>query len=162
MILKISTDGGSKGNPGPSSIGMVFYIDGKRVFTYREDIGIATNNVAEYTAVIRALEKLKYSRQANHRETGCRMRQKNENLKIPNKILKVEVYSDSRLLVNQVKGLFKVNNARIRELILKIKILEQEIGLSISYHLIPREQNTIADGLVNGRLLATVSQVYQD
>lgn len=139
MILKIFTDGGSKGNPGPSSIGMVFYRDGKRVCTYREDIGIATNNVAEYTAVIRALEKIK---------------DKNENIKNVNEISKIEVYSDSRLLVNQVKGLFKVNNARIREFILQIKILEHEIGLSISYHLIPREQNTIADGLVNGRLLA--------
>lgn len=147
MILKIFTDGGSKGNPGPSSIGMVFYRDGKKVFSYRADIGIGTNNRAEYMAVIGALEKLKV---------------KNEKAIITNEIEKIEVYSDSRLLVNQLKGLFKVKNASIREYILKIKLLEREIGLPISYHLIPREQNTIADGLVNGRLLATVSQVYQD
>lgn len=132
MILKIFTDGGSKGNPGPSSIGMVFYIDGKRVFTYREDIGIGTNNRAEYMAVIRALEQVK-----------------SQKSKIKN-ILRIEFYSDSRLLVNQVKGLFKVKNAAIREYIFKIRMLEQEIGLPISYHLIPREQNTVADDLVQG------------
>lgn len=138
MILSIYTDGGSRGNPGPSSIGMVFYlsadrqdIEGKKIFTHREDIGIATNNIAEYTAVVRALEQVK-----------------SQKLNIKS-ILKIEFYSDSRLLVNQVKGLFKVKNVHIRGCIFKIRILEQEIGLPISYHLIPREQNTVADQLVN-------------
>ena len=134
MTLKIYTDGGSKGNPGQSSIGMVFYFDGKKVFLYREDIGIATNNIAEYTAVIRALEKIK---------------NKKLNIKNVNEISKIELYSDSRLLVNQVQGLFRVKNASIGERIVQIKLLERAIGLTISYHLIPREKNTVADGLVN-------------
>lgn len=133
MTLKIFTDGGSKGNPGPSSIGMVFYLNNKKVFDYREDIGIATNNIAEYRAVIMAMTNVKI--QMSKLKT----------------LDKIEFYSDSKLLVNQVKGLFKVKNAAIRELILKIRILEQEIGLPINYHLIPREQNSVADDLVNGR-----------
>ena len=52
-------------------------------------------------------------------------------------------------MVNQVNGLFKVKNGKIREYILKIRGLEQEISLPISYHLIPREQNAEADRLVN-------------
>lgn len=138
MTLKIFTDGGSKGNPGPSSIGMVFYIDGKEIFKYREDIGIATNNEAEYRAVIKALENVK----APHFAKATRGKQ----------ISKVEFYSDSKLLVNQVNGLYKVKNAKIREFILKIRILEQEIGQEIGYHHIPREKNRVADDLVNNIL----------
>ncbi len=138
MTLKIYTDGGSKGNPGPSSIGMVFYFDGKKVFAHREDIGIGTNNRAEYMAVIGALEQVKSQKS-----------KVNPDLIGVKSISKIEVYSDSRLLVHQVKGLFKVKNASIREFILKMRILEREIGLPISYHLIPREKNTVADGLVN-------------
>lgn len=135
MILKIFTDGGSKGNPGPSSIGMVFYLDGREVLKYREDIGIATNNVAEYMAVIRALEKFK-----------VQSRLGGTNIKAVDKI---EFYSDSKLLVNQVNGLFKVKNAKIREFIFKIRILEQEINTAITYQFVPREKNQVADNLVN-------------
>ena len=132
MILKIFTDGGSKGNPGPSSIGGVFYFDQKKIFDFKKSIGIATNNDAEYQALIEALESVK-------------LLPTTYNLQ-PNKI---EFYSDSRLMVNQVKGLFKVKNGRIREYILKIRGLEQEISLPISYYLVPREQNQEADKLVN-------------
>ena len=62
---------------------------------------------------------------------------------------KVEFYSDSRLMVNQVKGLFKVKNGRIKEYILIIRGLEQEINLPITYNYVPREQNAEADLLVN-------------
>ncbi|MFA6081305.1 MAG: ribonuclease HI family protein [Patescibacteria group bacterium] len=127
MILKIYTDGGSKGNPGPSSIGGVFYLDQKKIFDFKKSIGIATNNDAEYQALIEGLKQT-------------------PNFK---NITKVEFYSDSRLMVNQVKGLFKVKNGRIREYILRIRGLEQEIKLPISYHLVPREQNQEADKLVN-------------
>ena len=125
MILKVYTDGGSRGNPGPSSIGGVGYLNGKRIFEFKKSIGIATNNDAEYQALITALEKVKLH---------------------PNKI---EFYSDSRLMVNQVNGFFKVKNGKIKEYILKIRSLEQEINLPITYHLIPREQNIEADRLVN-------------
>src|SRR3990167_3096046 len=125
MILKIFTDGGSRGNPGPSSIGGVGYIDGKKVFEFNKSIGIATNNDAEYRALINALEIINPKSQ----------------------ITKIEFYSDSRLMVNQVKGLFKVKNGKIKEYILKIRGLEQEINLPITYRLISREQNVEADRL---------------
>jgi len=134
MILKVFTDGGSKGNPGPSSIGGVGYIDSKKVFDFKKSIGIATNNDAEYRALIEALSNIK-----------------NQKSKIKNtyQISKIEFSSDSRLMVNQVKGLFKVKNERIKKYILIIRGLEQEINLPISYHYVPREQNVEADLLVN-------------
>lgn len=130
MVLKVFTDGGSKGNPGPSSIGMVFYLDGKKVFHHHESIGVATNNDAEYTALIRALEFIV----KDHKEKG---------------IEKVQFHSDSSLMVNQVNGLFKVKNGKIKEYILKIRGLEQEAGIPLTYTYVPREQNKEADLLVN-------------
>ena len=128
MILRVYTDGGSKGNPGPASIGMVFYLNGKKVFAHKESIGTATNNDAEYIALIKALEHAtRFTLHVTH----------------------IDCYYDSRLMVNQVNGMFKVKNGKIKEYILKIRGLEQEIKLPISYHLIPREQNSEADRLVN-------------
>lgn len=128
MILKVFTDGGSKGNPGPSSIGGVGYLDGKQVFEFKKSIGIATNNDAEYRALIEALSKI----------TSYKLQ-----------VTRIEFYSDSRLMVNQVKGLFKVKSGKIKEYILIIRGLEQEINLPISYHYVPREENVEADLLVN-------------
>ncbi|EKE14192.1 MAG: ribonuclease H [uncultured bacterium] len=127
MILKVFTDGGSKGNPGPSSIGGVGYLNGEKIFEFKKSIGIATNNDAEYKALIEALK----------------------NIKNIDKISKIEFNSDSRLMVNQVKGLFKVKNGRIKEYILIIRGLEQEINLPINYSYVPREENVEADLLVN-------------
>lgn len=139
MILKIYTDGGSKGNPGPSSIGGVFFLNQKKVFDFKKSIGIATNNDAEYQALIQALEIINLKSQVPNKLETLNFKE----------ISEVNFYSDSRLMVNQVKGLFKVKNGRIREYILKIRGLEQEINLPVSYHLVPREQNQEADRLVN-------------
>ena len=57
-LLEINTDGGSRGNPGQAAIGVVAKADGHVVFTLSEKIGETTNNVAEYTAVLRALEEI--------------------------------------------------------------------------------------------------------
>ena len=134
MILSIFTDGGSKGNPGPAAIGYVMYIQGKEVFKGRQDIGVATNNDAEYRALIEALKHVvKRKKQLGEFE-------------------EIQVSSDSRLLVNQVRGLFKIKNAKIREYVLQVRMLENEIGLPISYKDIPREENTVADALVNNKL----------
>lgn len=134
MILSIFTDGGSKGNPGPASIGYVMYLGEKEVCRGREDIGIATNNDAEYRALIEALKTVI---------------EKGQDLGVYSSI---NVSSDSRLLVNQVRGLFKIKNAKIREYILQIRMLESEIGVPISYKDIPREDNVVADALVNNKL----------
>ena len=139
MVLKVFTDGGSKGNPGPSSIGVVGYLDGKRVFEFKKSIGTATNNDAEYKALINALEILNPKSQVSNKFQSPNF----QNIK------KIEFYSDSRLMVNQVKGLFKVKKGKIKEYILKIRSLEMEIGLPIFYFYIPREKNSVADNLVN-------------
>ncbi len=133
-LLKISTDGGAKGNPGPASIGGVFYIDNKKIFQFHKKIGFATNNDAEYKALIFALKEIK--------------KQKEKLVKEFN-VEKIEFYSDSKLLVNQINGFFKVKSSKIKEYVFKIRILEQEINLPITYHKIPREKNQEADNLVN-------------
>jgi ribonuclease HI len=135
MVLKIFTDGGSKGNPGLSSIGGIGYIDGKTVFEFKKSIGIATNNDAEYRALIEALTNIKQQISRLHQDYGDQV--------------KIEFYSDSRLMVNQVNGLFKVKNGKIREYVLKIRTLEQEINLPITYRHVLREENQEADRLVN-------------
>jgi len=135
MILKVYTDGGSRGNPGPSAIGGVGYLNGKRIFEFKRSIGIATNNDAEYRALIEALGQILNIKS-----------QISNNFK---EINGINFYSDSKLMVNQANGIFKVKNGKIREYILKIRSLEQEINLPIIYCLIPREQNVEADRLVN-------------
>lgn len=134
MILQVYTDGGSKGNPGPASIGGVFCLGRKKIFQFNQSIGKATNNDAEYLALIEALENIKDQKL---------------NIKNTDKISKISFFSDSRLMVNQVNGLFKVKQGKIKEYIFKIRTLEQEINLPISYNLIPREENWEADRLVN-------------
>jgi len=152
MVLKVFTDGGSKGNPGPSSIGIVMYINNKKIFQQREDIGVATNNEAEYQALIKALENVKkrfldFSR--NDKISSPVILSESDVTSDESRDLKIEFYSDSRLMVNQVNGIFKVKSGKIKEYILKIRCLEQEINLPVSYCLIPREQNQEADRLVN-------------
>lgn len=133
MTLRIYTDGGSKGNPGPSAVGVAMYLGEKKLEFYREDLGVATNNVAEYTAVVRALEKA-----LKHRLSGVAFS-------------KIELKADSLLVVSQLNGVYKVKNAAIREFIIKIRVLEAELGIPISYTHIFREDNTVADALVNNK-----------
>lgn len=131
MILRIHTDGGSKGNPGPAALGIVMYLDGKETYSFRRDIGVATNNDAEYQALVAALAFV-----AEHKDELSA-------------VTKIECFADSQLMVSQVRGLWKVKEARMREYILRIRNLEGEIGLPISYAYVPREQNKVADALVN-------------
>lgn len=130
MTLTIYTDGGSKGNPGIASIGIVAKIREKIVFTHSQSIGITTNNVAEYTAVLTAFTLLlsKYNTLA---------------------VSKIILYSDSKLLVNQLNGKFKIKSPHIGILIHKIKELENKLKIPILYKWVPREANQHADLLVN-------------
>ena len=133
--LEVYTDGGSRGNPGEAAIGGVVYeVEGEKkklFFTFSERIGVATNNEAEYKAVIKALELIK-------EKVG--------------KVEEVRFFLDSQLVVNQLNGLFKVKKGKLREFIFKIRILENEIGGKIVYKLVPREENRVADKLVNEAL----------
>lgn len=139
MKLVIHTDGGARGNPGPAGIGIVIEeYDSQRPNVIREygrTIGIATNNVAEYNGVISALEEVIKIRKNSHA-----------------KDLQIEFNLDSTLVVNQLNGIFKVKDANLRNLLMKIRILETEISGKIFYKYIPREQNSRADYWVNHAL----------
>ncbi len=134
MQILIYTDGGSLNNPGQAGIGFVVFNNDnhEEIYRHSEAVGIATNNQAEYQAVIKALNYVK------------NLITTNKNINITKIVLK----SDSQLLVNQLNGLFKVKNPGIREYVFKIRTIEQEIDKPIVYINIPREQNKIADSLV--------------
>jgi len=125
----IYTDGGSRGNPGPSAIGVVV---GDK--TYSEAIGTKTNNEAEYEAVVFALKKVKalYGKDAL-------------------KSSEVEVRSDSELLVKQLNGEYKILEPKIQELFLKVWNLKTEFH-HLKFVAVPREKNKEADKLVNQAL----------
>lgn len=133
--LIVHTDGGARGNPGPAGIGVVIEKDGKIIHEFGKTIREATNNVAEYTAVVEALNWLI----------------QNES-RITYHISHITFYLDSQLVVNQLNGLWKIKNADLRNLMIKIRELEQQVGGVITYASIPREQNQRADFLVNQAL----------
>ncbi|OGG06987.1 hypothetical protein A3D05_02350 [Candidatus Gottesmanbacteria bacterium RIFCSPHIGHO2_02_FULL_40_24] len=132
--LIINTDGGARGNPGPAAVGVVIKTEKDKIIKrISRNIGITTNNEAEYQALITALEYLA---------------ENSGNLSLKS-VKTIKIFIDSSLIVNQVNGLFKVKNSRLREHIYRIRELEQEIPVSIVYNLIPREKNRQADQLVN-------------
>ena len=97
MKARLSTDGGARGNPGPAAFGYVLEADdGTVLAAHGERIGVATNNVAEYRALVAGLEKAA--------ELG---------------LDEVEVVSDSELLVKQMRGEYKVKNEALRDLVVQ-------------------------------------------
>ena len=130
----IYTDGGSRGNPGEAAYGFVVYnSDGKLLFEEGKTIGINTNNVAEYSAVIAALKWVEENSKTNPPAGG------------PN----IHFCLDSQLVVMQLSGVWKVKNENLRGLFYTIKQLEQKVGGKISYQHVRREQNQEADRMVN-------------
>lgn len=130
MKLIVHTDGGSKGNPGPAAIGVVITESpSKELLRYREDIGIKTNNEAEYTAAVRALELIKE--------------------KFAEGLERIDFYSDSQLMVRQLNGEYKIKQPHIRDFVFKIRVLESELRIPVVYHHVLREKNVLADALVN-------------
>jgi len=126
LRLTVACDGASRGNPGPAGIGVVIADpNGEVVAEIAEGIGIATNNVAEYTAAIRGLE---------------RARSLDAEL--------VLLRSDSRLLVEQLAGRFKVKNAVLQRLHARARSLVEGFD-EVRFEHVPRERNTAADRLAN-------------
>lgn len=122
----IYTDGASRGNPGPASLGFtVSSGNGETVFEYGEAIGEQTNNVAEYTAVLRALD-----------------------LAVRNGVKELELRSDSQLLVRQLAGIYKVKAEGLKPLFLECLSLARRIP-KIQFTHVPREENRRADELAN-------------
>lgn len=140
MDIEVYCDGGARGNPGPAAVGIAIKgkrqkVKGKSIKEISKYIGVATNNQAEYRAVIEALEWLR------------------KNLKkLPNQPEQINILLDSRLVVNQLNGKFKIKNNTLRELVFKAHSLENQLEPSIIYNYIPREENQEADRLVNEAL----------
>jgi ribonuclease HI len=130
--LVLHTDGGSRGNPGPAAIGVVVEVegDGERevVREVAEKIGVATNNVAEYCAIIRGLEEAK--------ALGAES---------------VTCLLDSLLVVEQLNGRYKVRHPDMVPLHRRVRDLMRDFALVTFAH-VPREQNREADRLVNAAL----------
>ncbi|MBI2625159.1 MAG: ribonuclease HI family protein [Candidatus Nealsonbacteria bacterium] len=131
----VYTDGGSRGNPGPAGIGVVIENNKEEVIKeYSACLGEATNNEAEYQALIFALKKVKAL-------FGKEKIKKTE----------MEIRSDSELLVSQLNGKYKVLDKDIQPLFLQAWNLKTDFG-KIKFTALPREENKEADRLVNQAL----------
>jgi ribonuclease HI len=126
---RLYTDGGSRGNPGPAAYAYVLETgDGTVLAAHGETIGVATNNVAEYSALVEGLKKA-------------------DDLQVD----ELEVVSDSELLVNQMRGSYKVKNEALRELWREAMRLATRFD-KVTYEAVRREHNELADRLVNEAL----------
>ena len=129
MKARLSTDGGARGNPGPAAYGFVIEAeDGTVLAAEGKAIGIATNNVAEYSALIAGLKRA-----------------------VELSVSELEVVSDSELLVKQMTGEYRVKNEALKELSLEASRLARRLG-KVSYTAVRREHNELADQLVNEAL----------
>ena len=129
MKARLFTDGGARGNPGPAAFGYVLEAEDGTVLDARgEAIGVATNNVAEYSGLIAGLEKA-------------------IELHVP----QVEVVSDSELMVKQMRGEYRVKNEALRELYDEATALARRVG-NVEYRHVKRAHNELADKLVNDAL----------
>lgn len=121
------TDGGARGNPGPAAIGIVLEIEGKKT-TYAECIGKATNNVAEYRAVLEGLKKARAAG-ATH----------------------VTSFLDSELVVRQLNREYRVRDNILGPLFVQVWNIVQEFH-TVTFRHIPRAENAEADRLLNNAL----------
>ncbi|MCS7135721.1 MAG: ribonuclease HI family protein [Nitrososphaerota archaeon] len=121
--VEIYVDGASRGNPGPAGIGIVLKLNSKTV-CFKKFIGNKTNNEAEYLALLEGLK-----------------------LAVGFNAKKVKVFSDSELIVKQLKGEFSVKEERLSKLHSEVKELEKI--LDVEYFHVPRESNKLADELAN-------------
>jgi ribonuclease HI len=126
---RLYTDGGARGNPGPAAAAFVLEAEDGTVLDARGTaIGVATNNVAEYRALVDGLRRAV--------EVG---------------VGELEVVSDSELMVRQMRGEYRVKNDALRALFLEATALAQEVG-NVRYTAVRREANELADRLVNEAL----------
>ena len=128
MKLTLYTDGASRGNPGPSSYGFsIRDTKGKVLYEEGKYLGVATNNFAEYSGILNALRYI-HSNISSASDITC--------------------YMDSKLVVEQLSGGFKIKSPNLKPLIFEIKKLEKKLG-TITYNHIPRSLNGDADNLAN-------------
>ena len=131
-LLKIYCDGGARGNPGSAAAAFVVERQGRVIFKNAKFLGNATNNVAEYSAVLLAMKWLSNFSEKEFEE--------------------VLFVLDSELVVKQLTRLFKIKNENLRSLYFSVKEEEKKIPLRISFAAVPRNKNRLADLLVNRKL----------
>ena len=126
LKAKLHTDGGARGNPGPAGIGVVLTDEsGEVIGEVAEGIGVATNNVAEYKALIAGLE-----------------------LALERGVTDLDIYLDSELVVSQIKGEWKIKKDTLRSLAVRARRLMNQVPKAAIYH-VRREFNEDADKLAN-------------
>ncbi len=129
MKARLWTDGGARGNPGPAAYAFVLEAEDGTVLDARGvAIGVATNNVAEYSALVAGLGKA-----------------------VERGVDDLEVRSDSELMVKQMRGEYRVKNRDLKTLFLDASRLARELG-RVTYTHVRREHNELADRLVNEAL----------
>lgn len=134
-MIRVFTDGGSRGNPGEAASGVyITDTNGTELASLGIRLGITTNNVAEYTAVIEAFNWLLTHREKIDNSSG------------------IAFFMDSKLVASQLTGQFKVKHPNMQPLFLSVKQKEHELGVRVTYTHIPREQNKMADKMVNAAL----------
>ncbi|OGF69915.1 hypothetical protein A3H65_02635 [Candidatus Giovannonibacteria bacterium RIFCSPLOWO2_02_FULL_45_14] len=133
--LIVYTDGGARGNPGPAALGVVIQdAKGNTIKKFGERLGIKTNNEAEYSAIIAALQKVKalYGKEKT-------------------KKMAIDMRMDSELAAKQLNGVYKIEEERLFPLFIKVWNLKMDFG-KISFSHVPRAQNKHADQMVNDAL----------
>ena len=128
-MIYTNSDGGSRGNPGPGAIGVIVRDDGNIIERYAEKIGNVTNNVAEYKALIKALELA-----SKHTD-------------------ELTCFLDSELIVKQLKGEYQVRNEKLLPLFLEVQKVQENFK-TIKYVHVSRwnKFQQVADGLLNAKL----------
>jgi len=128
-------DGAARGNPGPGAVAFIGFDETGRLIGNRSEVlGRSTNNEAEYKAVIMCLEFVR----DKYKALGFQG--------------KVKIFSDSQLIVSQIKGLFRVKEKRLFDLVMAVKERERGLPFQVEYILVPREVNYWPDRLVNAAL----------
>lgn len=132
--LDVFTDGACSGNPGEAAIAVVFKENGKIVKEIAEAIGPATNNIAEYAALVRALKEAKLL-----------------------KLTTIRIHTDSQWMFNQIRGTYQVKSDGIKPLYDEVVNLAKGFK-RVEFKWVPREENKDADHLAQGVLKRKASQ----
>lgn len=133
-VVTVNTDGGARGNPGPAALGV--HINGPLgERDHNRCLGVTTNNVAEYTAVIEGLDLVQeYLKEAD------------------GSVGEVKFFLDSELVVRQLNGQYRVKDVNLQDLWIRVQSRARQLGVPCSFQHVRREHNKAADRLVNQAL----------
>ena len=138
--IQIYTDGGARGNPGPAASSFVVIKDNKTIFEDSIFLGTATNNMAEYQAVLAAYNWLSIFL---------------KNISVN----RINFFLDSQLVVNQLNGKYKIKSVKLKPIIENILNIQNKIKCEISYSFIRRKYNRRADFLLNKKLDDSIKKI---